>query len=38
MGDDPGGLDRGAVGISVLAQVLPYPCGPTDGGAGWPRP
>ena len=34
VGDDPSGFDRGAVGISVLAQVLPYPCGPADGGAG----
>lgn len=36
VGDDPGGFDRGAVGISVLAQVLPYPCGPADGGTGGP--
>jgi len=36
VGDDPGGLDRGAVGISVLAQILPDPCGPTHGSTGGP--
>ena len=34
VGHDPAGVYRGAVGVSVLARILPHPRGPADGGAG----
>ena len=37
LGDDLAGLDRGAVGVSVLAQLLHHPRGPADDGAGGPN-